>query len=156
MTTRRTVRGVDMDTVSRTEQVESDLTRLIEKRHDRRVAEESHRPSEELYQESCRRFAEARRLENTRAWFEFHDAQVRRHEVMYGLLVEHHRQERREYRGAESRIRESILLRDVLPDHTYPGRDEDLQTIHRYHSRYGIPPLGLWACAKRLLEGRGP
>ena len=64
------------------------------------------------------------------------------------------RQERREYRAAENRIRESILLRGVLPDHTYPGRGEDLQTIHAYHSRYGIPTLGLWARAKKLLGGK--
>ena len=65
------------------------------------------------------------------------------------------RRERREYRAAEDRIRESILLRDVLPNHTYPRRDEDLEVIHAYHSKYGIPELGLWARAKRLLEGRG-
>ena len=64
------------------------------------------------------------------------------------------RQERRAYKEADNRIPESILLRDVLPDHTYPGRDEDLQTIHRYHSRFGIPPLGLWARAKKLLGGK--
>lgn len=63
------------------------------------------------------------------------------------------RQERKEYRAAETRIRESILLKDVLPNHTYPGRDEDLTTIRRYHGRYGIPELGLWARARRLLGG---
>ena len=64
------------------------------------------------------------------------------------------RQERREYREAENRIRESILLRDVLQGHTYPRRDEDLQTIKEYHNRYGIPELGLWARAKKLLGGK--
>ena len=64
------------------------------------------------------------------------------------------RQERRAYREAENRMRESILLRDVLPDHNYPGRDEDLQTIHSYHSRFGIPPLDLWARAKKILGGK--
>ena len=63
------------------------------------------------------------------------------------------RQERREYREAENRIRESILLRDVLPNHTYPRHAEDLETIRNYHSRYGIPALGLWARAKRLMGG---
>ena len=52
-------------------------------------------------------------------------------------------QERRAYRSAEARIRESILLRDVLPGHTYPGREEDLRTIKEYHGRYGIPSVGL-------------
>ncbi len=63
------------------------------------------------------------------------------------------RQERREYRSAEARTKESILLRDILPDHTYPGREEDFATIRRYHSRFGVPPLGLWSRAKRLLAG---
>ena len=65
------------------------------------------------------------------------------------------RQERREYRAAEGRIKESILLRDVLPNHSYPGRGEDFATIRRYHSRYGIPTIGLWARAKKLLRGEG-
>jgi hypothetical protein len=63
------------------------------------------------------------------------------------------RRERREYRAAEARIKESILLRDILPRHTYPSREADLQTIRRYLTRYGIPELGLWARAKRLLAG---
>ena len=65
------------------------------------------------------------------------------------------REERREYRAAEGRIKESILLKDVLPNHSYPGRDEDFATIRRYHSRYGVPELGLWARAKKLLRGEG-
>ena len=65
------------------------------------------------------------------------------------------REERREYRAAEGRIKESILLKDVLPGHSYPGRDEDFATIRRYHSRYGVPELGLWARAKKLLRGEG-
>ena len=65
------------------------------------------------------------------------------------------RQERREYRAAEDRIRESILLRDVLPNHTYPRREEDLRTIKAYHDRYGVPDIGLWARVKRLLEKGG-
>ena len=65
------------------------------------------------------------------------------------------RQERREYRAAEDRVRESILLRDVLPNHTYPRRDEDLATIKAYHDRYGVPDVGLWARARRLLKKGG-
>ena len=63
------------------------------------------------------------------------------------------RAERRAYREAENRIRESILLRDVLPDHTYPRRAEDLETIRDYHAKYGVPDLGLWARARRLMGG---
>ena len=65
------------------------------------------------------------------------------------------REERREYRAAKNRIKESILLRDVLPGHTYPRREEDLATLKRYHSKYGVPGVGLMARARRLLEGRG-
>ena len=61
------------------------------------------------------------------------------------------RQERREYRAAENRIKESILLRDVLPGHRYPLYDEDRETIRRYHNRYGVPDVGLWARVKRLV-----
>ena len=62
------------------------------------------------------------------------------------------RQERREYRTAENRLQESILLRDVLPGHRYPLYEEDLATLKRYHSKYGIPSVGLWARAKKLLS----
>lgn len=63
------------------------------------------------------------------------------------------RQERRAYREAENRLRESILLRDVLPGHTYPLYDEDCETIRTYHNRYGVPEIGLWARARKLLSG---
>jgi hypothetical protein len=63
------------------------------------------------------------------------------------------RAERRAYRAAENRLRESILVRDVLPNHTYPRHAEDLETIRSYHSEYGIPDLGLWARARRLMGG---
>ena len=63
------------------------------------------------------------------------------------------RTERGAYREAENRIRESILLRDVLPNHTYPRHAEDLETIRSYHSKHGIPDVGLWARARRLMGG---
>ena len=62
------------------------------------------------------------------------------------------RAERRAYRAAENRLRESILVRDVLPNHTYPRHAEDLETIHRYHSRFGIPEVGLFERVRRLME----
>jgi hypothetical protein len=67
------------------------------------------------------------------------------------LEVRPSRAERRAYREAENRLKESILLRDILPGHTYPRRDEDLATIKAYHGRYGVPELGLWARVKRLV-----
>jgi hypothetical protein len=60
--------------------------------------------------------------------------------------------ERRAYRGAEARLQESILVRDVLPSHSYPRRDEDLETMRRYHEAYGVPDLGLMARVKRLVS----
>jgi hypothetical protein len=68
------------------------------------------------------------------------------------VVVRPSREERREYRVADNRIRESILLRDILPGQSYPGREEDLQTIHDYHSKFGMPGVGLWAWAERLLK----
>ncbi len=62
------------------------------------------------------------------------------------------RAERRAYRAAENRLRESILVRDVLPNHTYPRHRKDLETINRYHSRYGIPDVGLFERVRRLME----
>ena len=61
------------------------------------------------------------------------------------------RQERREYREAENRLKESILLRDLLPQHRYPLYEEDLETLRRYHSKYGVPGVGLMARVKKLL-----
>jgi hypothetical protein len=63
------------------------------------------------------------------------------------------RAERRAYCAAENRLRESIELREALPNHTYPRYAEDLETIRNYHSKYGIPDLGLWARARRLIGG---
>jgi hypothetical protein len=60
--------------------------------------------------------------------------------------------ERRAYRAAENRLRESIALRDVLPSHSYPGRGEDIQLMRRYHEAYGVPDLGLMARVKRLVS----
>ena len=42
--------------ISRSEGVEHELNRLIERRHDRRTAQERHKPSEELWQESVERY----------------------------------------------------------------------------------------------------
>ena len=42
--------------ISRSEGVEHELNRLIERRHDQRTVEERHKPSEELWQESIERY----------------------------------------------------------------------------------------------------
>ena len=64
-------------------------------------------------------------------------------------------EERRAYRSAEGRVKESILLRDLLPGHTYPRHGEDLELMRRYHEQYGVPTMGLWSRVRRLLEKGG-
>jgi hypothetical protein len=54
--------------ISRTEQVETDLDRLIQRRHDQRVQTEGERLEEELWQESVDRYNARRREENRIAW----------------------------------------------------------------------------------------
>ena len=66
---------------------------------------------------------------------------------------------RREYQAAEGRLKESInLRRSGLPNHTYPGRDEDLQTMRSHHEAAGeIPPeRGLSAWWRRLVRAVAP
>ena len=64
---------------------------------------------------------------------------------------------RREYARAESRIRESVILRRAGLDHTYAGRAEDLQTMRRHHEQLGeVPPeSGLYAWWRRFFGRRG-
>ena len=54
--------------ISRSEQVETDLDRLIQRRHDQRVQTEGERLEEELWQESERKHIARRREENRIAW----------------------------------------------------------------------------------------
>jgi hypothetical protein len=64
----------------------------------------------------------------------------------------------RDYGRAEGRLKESLWLRcNGLPQHDYPGRQDDLQTIRAYHSAYGIPPEGsvrrlLWRLTRKPRE----
>jgi len=64
---------------------------------------------------------------------------------------------RREYAKAEGRIRESVILRRAGLDHTYPGREEDLDTMRKHHEILGeIPPeRGFYAWWRRIVGGRG-
>jgi hypothetical protein len=63
---------------------------------------------------------------------------------------------RREYAKAESRIKESIILRSAGLDHTYPGRDEDLDLMRRHHELIGeIPPeRGFYSWWRKFVGGR--
>jgi hypothetical protein len=65
--------------VARGYQVESDLTRLIEKRHDERVKTEGERAEHELWAESERRYFEVKRRQNVAAWFAFFCRQAEAH-----------------------------------------------------------------------------
>ena len=55
--------------VARSEVVEGELVRLIEKRHDQRVKTEGERLEEALWMESERRYHEIRQRQNVAAWF---------------------------------------------------------------------------------------
>ena len=43
---------------------------MIRRRHDKRENEEGHRPSEEMYEENCRRYAEQEGQRNRLAWLD--------------------------------------------------------------------------------------
>ena len=75
--------------VARTEQIESDLNRLIEKRHDQRVSEEQGRIEDE-WAESCRRHAEEERKEKLIDRYLYHEEHIGRLDRTFGVLrVEH-------------------------------------------------------------------
>lgn len=67
-----------MDVAQRTEMVEAELTRLVEKRHDQRVKTEGERREEALWVSSTREYAERerRRLEAARYAFEMNLCEI--------------------------------------------------------------------------------
>jgi hypothetical protein len=76
--------------ISRREGVEQDLNRLIERRHDQRTAEERHKPSEELWQESVERYNAERDRQLRIEWAEYHQGQVARHRAVLKALIATH------------------------------------------------------------------
>jgi hypothetical protein len=72
--------------ISRSEQVETDLDRLIEKRHDQRVLSEGERAAEELWAESVRRYNARQDADHRLAWFEY---EMRLYRIHSGLAAEH-------------------------------------------------------------------
>ena len=76
--------------VSRGESVEHDLNRLIERRHDQRTAEERHRPSEELWQESVERYNAERDRQLRTEWAEYHQGQAARHRAVLKAIIATH------------------------------------------------------------------
>ena len=79
--------------VSRSEWVEHELNRLIERSHDRRTAEERHGPSEELWQESVERYNAERDRQLKTEWAEYHQGQAERHRAVLESLIARHEEE---------------------------------------------------------------
>ena len=80
--------------ISRSEQVEIDLDRLIEKRHDQRVRDEGERAREQLWVESVRRFHERQEQDLASQWFEYERKMCNLH----AALSEEHRERAERYR----------------------------------------------------------
>jgi hypothetical protein len=79
--------------ISRSEWVEHELNRLIERRHDRRLAEERHRPSEELWRESVERYKAERDRQLRTEWAEYHQGQAARHRAVLKALIATHEEQ---------------------------------------------------------------
>ena len=84
--------------VSRSEAVEHELNRLIEKRHDQRKTEKDHRPSEELWRASVERYNSERERQLRAAWCEYHQGQAVRHRAVLESLIARHEQQAEKYR----------------------------------------------------------
>jgi hypothetical protein len=80
------------------EETEKQLDAMITRRHRARVKTEGHRPSEEMYEESCRRHAAQRREANRLAWLAYHRGQAARRRAVLESLVDHHEEQARKYR----------------------------------------------------------
>jgi hypothetical protein len=76
--------------ITRSEGVEHELNRLIERRHDQRTAEERHKPSEELWQESVERYNAERDRQLRTEWAEYHQGQAARHRAVLKALIATH------------------------------------------------------------------
>ena len=79
--------------ISRSEWVEHELNRLIERRHDQRTAQERHEPSEELWQESLERYNAERDRQLRTEWAEYHQGQAARHRTVLKGLIAHHEEQ---------------------------------------------------------------
>jgi len=79
--------------ISRSESVEHELNRLMERRHDQRATDERHKPSEELWQESVERYKSKRQMQLKAAWCEYHQAQAARHRAVLESLIARHEAE---------------------------------------------------------------
>ena len=76
--------------ISRSEWVEHELNRLIERRHDQRTTQERHKPSEELWQESVERYKADRDRQFRTEWTEYPRSQAARHNAVLKALIATH------------------------------------------------------------------
>jgi hypothetical protein len=79
-------RGRRLVDISRSEQVETDLDRLIERRDTERRKSEGERRAEELWAESVRRYNARQEADHRLAWFEY---EMRLYRIHSGLAAEH-------------------------------------------------------------------
>ena len=84
--------------IARSEAVEADLNRLIERRSRQKDPEEE----SALWQESEREYAERRREANRQAWASFHEEQAERHRRTLAGLVAGHEAAAAQLREAEA------------------------------------------------------
>jgi hypothetical protein len=82
-------RRTDVD-IARSERAEADLDAMITRRHEARAKTEGHRPSEEMYEESVRRYNAQRARERRAEWAGFHGAPAERHRRTLTNLVAFH------------------------------------------------------------------
>ena len=75
------------------EAVESELDRLITRRHDQRLKDEGHRPSEELWAASERAYFARRDEERRLERLTYHEGQAARLSGALGALVAYHEAE---------------------------------------------------------------
>ena len=88
--------GLSRD-ISKGEAVEADLEAFITRRHDYRVAKEGHRPSEEMYEESTRRYQEQMRATARVEWHLHHVSQAERLKRTLEDLIAFHEAEAQKY-----------------------------------------------------------
>jgi len=88
--------GLSRD-ISKGEAVEADLEAFITRRHDYRVAKEGHRPSEEMYEESTRRYQEQMHATARVEWHLHHVSQAERLRRTLGELIAFHEAEAQKY-----------------------------------------------------------
>jgi hypothetical protein len=82
--------------ISRSEQVETDLDNLIDRRDKMRRTLEGERREEEAWRESTRIFNEKRRLQARHEWHLHHTSQAERLRNTLEALIEHHQEKAEE------------------------------------------------------------